>query len=112
MPVEEQVVSLYAATNGYHDAVPVTEVRRFERELLEWFRLRHRDILDAIRTGGDIPDVEAFEVAIKGFAEQFSWEKAAEEAAQSAEGPASAEQEEGVAEGDAEASDAASEASD
>jgi F-type H+/Na+-transporting ATPase subunit alpha len=134
MPVEEQVVSLYAATNGYLDAVPVTEVRRFERELLEWFRLRHRDILDAIRTSGDIPDVESFEVGIKGFAEQFSWEKAAEEAAnaeaaqptaapttpdadeasaaEAAEGLASAEQQKAVAEGDAKPSDVASEASD
>jgi F-type H+/Na+-transporting ATPase subunit alpha len=114
MPVEEQVVSLYAATNGYLDAVPVTEVRRFERELLEWFRLRHRDVLDAIRTSGDIPDVEAFEVAIKGFAEQFSWEQAADEAsaAETAEGPASAEPEEAVAEGEAKPSDVASDASD
>jgi F0F1-type ATP synthase alpha subunit len=74
-------VSLYAATNGYVDATPVTEVRRFEGELLEWFRSRHRDILDGIRADGDIPDVEAFEVAIKGFAEQFSWEQAADDAA-------------------------------
>jgi hypothetical protein len=82
-------VSLYAATNGYLDPVPVTEVRRFEGELLEWFRTRHRDVLDAIRTGGDIPDVEAFEMAIKDFAEQFSWEEAADEVAAGAQpGPA------------------------
>jgi F-type H+-transporting ATPase subunit alpha len=74
MPVEEQVVSLYAATNGYLDPVPVTEVRRFENELLDWFRGRHRDILDGIREGGDIADVDALAAAIKGFAEQFSWE--------------------------------------
>jgi F-type H+/Na+-transporting ATPase subunit alpha len=80
MPVEEQVVSLYAATNGYLDPVPVSEVRRFERELLEWLRSRHGDILDAIRTGGDVPDVEALDAAIKDFAEQFSWELAGEEA--------------------------------
>ncbi|MGH9216482.1 MAG: hypothetical protein ACRDZS_09520, partial [Acidimicrobiales bacterium] len=80
MPVEEQVVSLYAATHGYLDAVPVTEVRRFEDELLEWFRSRQGDILDAIRTDGDIPDLEAVDAAIKNFAEQFSWEQAAEEA--------------------------------
>jgi F-type H+-transporting ATPase subunit alpha len=74
MPVEEQVVSLYAATNGYLDPVPVTEVRRFENELLDWFRGRHRDILDGIREGGDIAEVDALAAAIKGFAEQFSWE--------------------------------------
>jgi F-type H+-transporting ATPase subunit alpha len=81
LPVEEQVVSLYAATNGYLDPVPVDEVRRFETLLLEWFRNRHGDILDGIRTTGDIADIDAFEAAIKAFAEQFSWEQAADEAA-------------------------------
>jgi F-type H+/Na+-transporting ATPase subunit alpha len=71
MPVEEQIVSLYAATNGYLDQVPLPEVNRFETELLEWFRGRHRDILDGIRTTGDISDVEAFEAAIAAFSEQF-----------------------------------------
>src|SRR4051795_7470027 len=54
MPVEEQVVSLYAGTRGHLDPVPVPDVRRFESELLTWFRTRHADILDAIRTGGSI----------------------------------------------------------
>ena len=71
--------------------MPVTEVRRFEDELLEWFRSRHGDILDAIRTDGDIPDVEALEAAIKAFAEQFSWEQAADEAGGAAAPSAAAE---------------------
>ena len=36
MPVEEQVVVLYAGTRGYLDDVPVADVRRFETELLDW----------------------------------------------------------------------------
>jgi F-type H+/Na+-transporting ATPase subunit alpha len=80
MPVEEQVVSLYAGTQGYLDPVPVAEVRRFEAELIEWFRARHGDTLEDVRTTGDIADVEAFEAAIAAFAEQFSWEQAADEA--------------------------------
>jgi F-type H+-transporting ATPase subunit alpha len=80
LPVEQQVVSLYAGTHGYLDPIPVSDVGRFEAELLEWFQARHREILEAIRTAGDIPDVEAFETAIKGFAEQFSWEESADEA--------------------------------
>jgi len=80
MPVEDQVVSLYAGNHGHLDAVPVSEVRRFESELLEWFRARHRDILEAIRTSGDIPDEAAFDAALSAFAEQFSWEQAAGEA--------------------------------
>jgi F-type H+/Na+-transporting ATPase subunit alpha len=79
MAVEEQVISLYAATHGYLDPVPVTEVRRFEHELIEWFRSRHGDVLDAIRTDGDIPDVEALDAAMKDFAEQFSWEQVTDE---------------------------------
>ena len=71
MPVEEQVVSLYAGTNGYLDPVPVEDVKRYEAELLDWFRARHSDLLEGIRTGGDIADMDAFEAALKGFAEQF-----------------------------------------
>ena len=40
MPVEEQVVSIFAGTNGYLDDLPVGDVRRFEAELLESFRTR------------------------------------------------------------------------
>jgi F-type H+-transporting ATPase subunit alpha len=78
MPVEEQVVSLFAATNGYLDPVPVDEVRRFEAELIDWFRGRHRDLLDDIKSSGDIADVPGFEAAIKEFAESFSWEQDAD----------------------------------
>ena len=77
MPVEEQVVSLFAGTRGYLDPIPVADVRRFESELLQWFRTRHSDILDGIRTGGNIPDEAAFESAIKAFGEQFQATEAA-----------------------------------
>src|SRR4051812_5237008 len=36
--VEEEVVSVWAGTTGQLDDVPVGDVRRFERELLEWLR--------------------------------------------------------------------------
>ena len=42
MPVEEQVVSIFAGTRGYLDDVPVADVRRFETELLEFFRVAPR----------------------------------------------------------------------
>jgi F-type H+-transporting ATPase subunit alpha len=71
MPVEEQVVSLYAGTNGYLDPIPVEDVPRFEQELLEWFRSRHGAILEGIKSSGDIADMDAFEAALRGFAEQF-----------------------------------------
>jgi F-type H+-transporting ATPase subunit alpha len=72
MPVEEQVVSLYAATHGSLDGVEVEQVSKYEAALLDWFRTRHGDILEGIRTTGDIGDVEAFEAAIAGFTDQFT----------------------------------------
>ncbi len=71
MPVEEQVVALYAGTRGYLDGIPVDDVNRFENELLEWFRTRHGHVLDAIRSTGEVPDEESLEAAIGGFADQF-----------------------------------------
>ncbi|HUF32856.1 MAG TPA: F0F1 ATP synthase subunit alpha [Acidimicrobiales bacterium] len=71
MPVEEQVISLYAGTRGHLDAVPVSDVSRFETELLEWFRTRHSDIVETIRTEGKILDEGVFEAGIAAFAEQF-----------------------------------------
>jgi F-type H+/Na+-transporting ATPase subunit alpha len=72
MPVEEQVVVFMAATRGFLDPIPVGDVKRFEQELLSYFRTRHPDILDAIRTGGAIPDEAALEAGIKAFGETFS----------------------------------------
>jgi len=71
MPVEEQVVSIYAGTSGALDEVPVDEVSRFERELLEWFRARHADVLLAIAETGRMPEDSVFEQAVAGFKDQF-----------------------------------------
>jgi F-type H+-transporting ATPase subunit alpha len=69
MPVEEQVIVIFAGTSGYLDAVPVTDVKRYETELLDWFRSRHGDVLDEIRTSGGLPD--AVETGVRAFTEQF-----------------------------------------
>ncbi|MER3452417.1 MAG: F0F1 ATP synthase subunit alpha [Acidimicrobiia bacterium] len=71
MPVEEQVVVIYAGTRGYLDAIPVADVRRFETELLEFFRTQHADVLEHIRTTGEIGDVEAFEALIAQVSKRF-----------------------------------------
>ena len=71
LPVQEQVVVIYAGTRGYLDSVPVSDVRRFEAGLLEWFRTRYNDILLAIKSSGTIGDTEAFEAALQGFATSF-----------------------------------------
>src|SRR5215204_1124983 len=67
MPVEEQVVVIYAGTNGYVDDLPVSDVRRFENELLEYMRTRHADLLDTIRSSGVLPDGDVVESAVRGF---------------------------------------------
>ena len=71
VPVEQQVVVLYAGTRGYLDGVAVADIGRYEQELLEWFDTRHGDIMEAIRTDGAIPDEEALEAAIAAFTDQF-----------------------------------------
>ncbi len=71
MPVEEQCVVIFAGTRGYLDDISVAEVAEFETGLLEWFRTRHADQLDTIRTTGKLADEGAFEAAIKAFADQF-----------------------------------------
>ena len=56
MPVEKQVVSLYAGTNGYLDEIPVEEVQRYEHELLELMELKHGDLLGSIAMKKDLTD--------------------------------------------------------
>ncbi len=57
MPVEEQVVSIFAGTKGYLDDLPVADVRRFETELLEYMRTMQSAMLATIRTDpkADVP---------------------------------------------------------
>jgi F-type H+-transporting ATPase subunit alpha len=60
MPVEEQVVSLFSGMRGYLDKLTVANVGRFEADLLRLMRAKHKDVLDAIRTGGVLtPEIEA-----------------------------------------------------
>ena len=69
--VEEQVVSIWAGTRGHLDGVDVSDVGRFEAELLDWFRTRHADVLADISGSGKIADEEAFDAAVAAFADQF-----------------------------------------
>jgi F-type H+-transporting ATPase subunit alpha len=54
MPVEKQVVSLFAGTNGFLDEVPLEHVARFERELLELMDLKYADLLGSISGTKDL----------------------------------------------------------
>ncbi|TXL61258.1 F0F1 ATP synthase subunit alpha [Aeromicrobium terrae] len=72
-PVEQQVVSIWAATTGKLDPVPVQDVSRFEQEFLEHVKFQHEGIFDAIRESGKFEDdneaalVEAYDEFVKRF---------------------------------------------
>jgi F-type H+-transporting ATPase subunit alpha len=71
VPVQEQVVLLYAGTRGYLDGIDVVDVKKYEHEVLEWFNSRHGDLMTAIVETGQVPDEEALEAAIGAFTDQF-----------------------------------------
>ena len=56
LPVEKQVMSLYAATKGYVDDIPVHDVTRFEKELLAYLAANAPEIGESIRTEKKITD--------------------------------------------------------
>ena len=97
MPVEEQVVSLYAGTRGYLDNIPVEDVARFESELLEWVRARNADLMSAVVDTGAV-DEEALEAAVSAFAAQF--ESSAEPEGDEPDAEAQAEAASGVVDAD------------
>jgi F-type H+-transporting ATPase subunit alpha len=54
--VEDQVVTIWAVSNGKLDDVPVADIRRFETELREHLHSRSGDVLDSIRSKGTLDD--------------------------------------------------------
>ncbi|MEI6701162.1 MAG: F0F1 ATP synthase subunit alpha, partial [Actinomycetota bacterium] len=72
LPVEEQVIVIYAGTKGWLDTVPVNAVIRFEAELRGFFRANHNDLLETIKTTGALPDVAAIDKAMQTFLDGFS----------------------------------------
>ncbi len=75
VPVEEQVVQIYAATNGYLDRIAVDKVERFLVELSERSRGNHSDLLKQIAAGEWGGDVEAgVKTAVKQFADDFGYD--------------------------------------
>ena len=71
-PVEEQTVSVWAGTTGKLDEVPVEDVLRFEKELLEHLR-RNTKVLDTIRETNDLKEdtVAELEKAVATFKKSF-----------------------------------------
>jgi F-type H+-transporting ATPase subunit alpha len=71
VPIEEQVIVIYAGTKGWADTVPVSEVRRFESELLAFMRSQHADLLAHIRDSETLPDTAAVDKALQTFLDGF-----------------------------------------
>ncbi len=71
VPVEEQVLVVYAGTKGWADSVPVPEVQRFAGELIEYFKGNHPGVLEAIRTNGALPDGDELDKGLTSFVEGF-----------------------------------------
>ena len=70
MKVEEQVVSLFAGTQGYLDNIPVDDVGRFEDGLLDLVKSQHSGLLSEIVSTGAV-DEDALNSIITAYAENF-----------------------------------------
>jgi F-type H+-transporting ATPase subunit alpha len=84
MPFEEQVLVIYAGTQGYTDDVEVSDIVKFGRELITFVRQRHPNVLPAIHESGKL--TEEVERELKGALEDFKRQFAA--AAESERGAA------------------------
>jgi F-type H+/Na+-transporting ATPase subunit alpha len=72
-PVEEQVVSIWAGSNGYLDDVPVDDISRFEADFLDYLRRSHAGILQTIRESLALAEdtVTALKDAVEEFRKGF-----------------------------------------
>ena len=75
LPVEDEVLILYALTHGFLDKIPVDDIQRYELDLYDYFASNYNDLLDVIRKTGDLPDEEKLNAALKNFNEGFSISK-------------------------------------
>jgi F-type H+-transporting ATPase subunit alpha len=74
MPFEEQVVSIFAGTQGFLDTVAITDVVRYEQAALAYVRSEHAGVLKAIRDSKDLSDDTraALKSALEAFAKTFA----------------------------------------
>jgi len=74
LKTEEQVVVIFAGVNGYLDQIAVRDVKRFEEAFLNEVRSKHQDLLDTIRTEGQVSDAtdKALRGLLDGFVKNFA----------------------------------------
>ena len=73
LPVEKQVVILYALTHGFLDSVPVDQILDFEEALYDYFDSHHEEIFETIRTTKDLPEEAVLNEAIQAFKDQSEY---------------------------------------
>lgn len=73
LPVEKQVLTIFAAINGYLDNIEVRFVSTYERQMLNYFEATHKNILDEIATGKKMSNELQAEIkkALDDFAKRF-----------------------------------------
>jgi len=54
--VERQVVMIYLGTNGYLDSIPLYDVKRFEKEVLEYFEVKYNQVFETIKKEKQLSD--------------------------------------------------------
>jgi F-type H+-transporting ATPase subunit alpha len=72
VPVEEQVLAIYAVNEGYFDEVPIADVLRFEKGLREFMQSRYGSLMASIAQSGELPEGDSLDQAIEAFAKTFS----------------------------------------
>jgi F-type H+-transporting ATPase subunit alpha len=73
VPVEKQVISVFCGTEGYLENIPVEDVKRFEKEFLEYVELKNPEILDKIRKEKALSDelTESIKNTVEDFLTKF-----------------------------------------
>jgi len=74
VPVQEQIVTIYLGSEGHLDSVPVADVRRFEKELLEHLRRGRDDVLGDVRESKTLTDenIERLVKIVNDFKAEFT----------------------------------------
>jgi len=83
LPIEKEVLIIFAANEGYFDKLEVSQIKQFEHELYAFVEARHRDLLDEIRTRREITDDLRKKLldTLASFAQTFAPRQAARSAA-------------------------------
>lgn len=75
LPVEEQVVTLFALSRGFIDKVEIEDVQRYESELAAYMHANHQDLYDTIKKTGKLPEGDDLQNAVAKFSETFQGTK-------------------------------------